>query len=188
MELNFKESKVIILPAKKEDNSGYVIAKCITDDLANHKRGDLVYGIGLATKYFKKHNLYLTSDEKIEDGDWYIDDTNAIRQSITSDKDYWDRRKDYRKIIATTDKSITIKTENDYNGKLIWNEPLPQIHESFIKEYVKECKAGNIITDVLVEYEVANCANIDVYNQCEGHKHTYKVKIENYTVNIKLKK
>ena len=42
----------------------------------------------------------------IKAGDWYIDDTDAIREAVVSDKDYWARRPNYRKIIAATDKSL----------------------------------------------------------------------------------
>jgi hypothetical protein len=52
-----------------------------------------------------KH-IYITNDEEIKEGDWYIDDGNQIRKSITSDKQYWSVRKDYKKIILTTDQDL----------------------------------------------------------------------------------
>lgn len=47
---------------------------------------------------------YGISDEAINLNDWYVDDTNAIRQSIISqsDSDYWLRRTDYKKVILST--------------------------------------------------------------------------------------
>lgn len=47
---------------------------------------------------------YGISDEPINLNDWYVDDTNAIRQSIISqsDSDYWLRRTDYKKVILST--------------------------------------------------------------------------------------
>lgn len=62
------------------------------------------------------YDVYITSDEEIEDdnwfikeGDWYIDDANQVRKSIISDKKYWSVRKDYKKIILTTDQDLIEK-------------------------------------------------------------------------------
>lgn len=70
-------------------------------------------------------HLYFTTDEEIKEGDWYIDDCNLIRQAVTSDKDYWDRRPTYKKIVATTDKSLG----------------LPEPSQAFIQKY---CELGGI--------------------------------------------
>jgi hypothetical protein len=48
-------------------------------------------------------NIYLTNDEKIKMDDWYLDDTNSVRQAITECESYWTHRKDYQKITLTTD-------------------------------------------------------------------------------------
>ena len=50
-----------------------------------------------------KTDNYLTvvdKDLEINIGDLYIDDYKLLRKSITSDKDYWNSRKDYKKVIA----------------------------------------------------------------------------------------
>lgn len=47
-----------------------------------------------------KQPIIISETEKILVEDWYIDDTMAIRQSVTDDKDYWSRRQDYNKILA----------------------------------------------------------------------------------------
>ena len=39
-------------------------------------------------------------DEEIKESDLYLDDIHTIRKSITSVKEYWEARKDYKKIIA----------------------------------------------------------------------------------------
>ena len=44
----------------------------------------------------------IVDDSEIKDGDWYVDDTNSIRQSIISDKSYWLTRKEYKKITHST--------------------------------------------------------------------------------------
>lgn len=85
-------------------------------------------------------NLYfLANDEPIKIDDWYIDDTNTIRQSITDDIDYWSRRKDYWKIVATNNKSLN----------------LPEPNHSFIDEYVRKIYLDEpVIDDVMIEYEI----------------------------------
>lgn len=94
-------------------------------------------------------HLYIISDDEIKEGDWYIDDTNLVRQSITSDKDYWNRRKDYKKIVATTDKLI-------FNNQGL-QQYLPQLPESFIQAYIKAYNEDKPITEVdLLCEEVGN--------------------------------
>ena len=44
--------------------------------------------------------LLVVDDSEIKRGDLYIDDYKLLRKSITSDRDYWNSRKDYKKIIA----------------------------------------------------------------------------------------
>jgi hypothetical protein len=46
-------------------------------------------------------NIYITSNEEIKMDDWYLDDTNSVRQAITECESYWTHRKDYQKIILT---------------------------------------------------------------------------------------
>jgi hypothetical protein len=51
-------------------------------------------------------NIYITSNEEIKMDDWYLDDTNSVRQAITECESYWTHRKKYQKIILTTDPSL----------------------------------------------------------------------------------
>jgi hypothetical protein len=94
-------------------------------------------------------NIYILSDDEIKVGDWNIDDTDAVRQSLVSDPHYWSQRKYYKKIIATTDKSLC-------DGKCAKNECVcvfPQPSEGFIDVYVDFYNRGKPITEVMVEYE-----------------------------------
>lgn len=63
----------------------------------------------MKAKLILLENPVIVTDEEIITGDLYIDDTNAIRNSITSDPIFWAERKSYKKIISNK-KSI------DYNG------------------------------------------------------------------------
>jgi hypothetical protein len=101
---------------------------------------------------YKLHHLYLTSDEEIKEGDWYIDIyTECIelcpsKEDAEATKDFID---DYKKIIATTDPKLT------FNGGLNPSEDIlrksrfiPKIKSHFIESYVK-----NPVDKVLLEYE-----------------------------------
>ena len=55
--------------------------------------------------YQFKH-IYITSDDEIKTDNWYLDDTNSVRQAITECESYWTHRKKYQKIILTTDQDL----------------------------------------------------------------------------------
>ena len=114
-------------------------------------RNSLRYSIYLipSNAFSEFQHLYIISNEEIKEGDWYIDDINTIRQSITSDKDYWAVRQDYKKIIATTNTSLYVPITQDKPF-----DELPQPSDSFIKKYIEEYNKGDVITNVLVEYEI----------------------------------
>lgn len=141
-----KKCKIIMLPTEKESNLYY-----------SKPRDEYFETINLSdeemfcmdwTNDHKPQHLYLISDDEIKEGDWYIDDTDTVRQSITSDKDYWRRRPDYKKIIASTDSELSPIEDYGYaKAKILF----PQIPESFIKGFVK---ANGKIDEVVVEYQV----------------------------------
>lgn len=92
-------------------------------------------------------HLYILSDEEIKEGDWYVDDTNQIRQNFTSDKEYWNKKLNYKKITATTDSSLTF--DDAFNSWI-----LPQLSQSFISLYIELYNKGNAPVDVEVEYDI----------------------------------
>lgn len=153
----YQECEVVMLATEYGKITLYDYANLNTLSLAqgNHK------GI---KHIIVPHHLYITSNEKIKELDWYVDDCNRVRQSIISDKDYWDKRPDYKKIIATTDESLKIDNDITDQTSAIWNKTdiktvivgsksLPKPSDSFISKYIEEYNKGNIITKVLVEYE-----------------------------------
>lgn len=83
--------------------------------------------------YWQAQQLFITDDKLCEKGDWYLDDTNQIRQAITDDPDYWAVRNDYCHIIAAY--------------PLIKNIPLPT--DGFIAEWVK--RQGQCLIEVEME-------------------------------------
>lgn len=86
-------------------------------------------------------HLYITTDEEIKEGDWFIHPDATVPQN-----DFNYVYADCKKIIATTD-TLLVASHEDYDN---FDTALPKIPQSFIEEY---CKAGGI-DEVLVEVEL----------------------------------
>ena len=104
----------------------------------------------------------------------------------------------YREVLATTDASLLIDTYinqgdtvkgdliikrgSDYTTELKGRINLPQPSQQFIQKYIEEYNKGNIITDVLVEYEIKSNAGLGhnewVYLQHIEGKRYVPIKIE----------
>ena len=100
---------------------------------------------------FKHQHLYIISDDEIKKGDYiYCTITNAI-EIAKYNHDYLIR--DWKKVIATTDTSLYIHQKETISlpERVFY---LPQPSQQFIQKFVEEYNKGNIITDVLVEYEL----------------------------------
>ena len=116
----------------------------------NRATGTLVTSIpNVAKKLYPAQHLYITTDEEIKEGDWYLMNMKYPTQSASGEveKGNYDN---CRKIIATTDPRLYTTCTcalKDSHG--IECGPLPQIPQSFIEDY---CKAGGI-DKVMVEYE-----------------------------------
>lgn len=83
---------------------------------------------------------YYVSDNKPKLGDFYVDDTNQIRQGVTDDEEYWDRRSGYKIIIATNNPTIDIPKvvdEVDEINNLIW-----EAYKSQSKHVIDEITVG----------------------------------------------
>lgn len=149
---------------------------------------------------YKTFYLYIISDDKIEEGDWVLTDKNVIGKVIkisnnglgveikvvkNNGLEYYPL--DCKKIIATTDSSLTVKDKISY-GKELGKEvdvSLPQPSQSFIQKYVKEYNKGNIITDELIVYEEYAVGN---YGMSDGEPtidERLKVNPKDNTITIK---
>ena len=107
-------------------------------------------------------HLYILSDEEIKEGDWVYDKLNNKVYQANSIVIHNMKSMEYEifleKIIATTDKSLakTIKLNYIQFGDKVEEtrlEFLPQPSQQFIEKFVEEYNKGNVITDVMVEYE-----------------------------------
>lgn len=73
-------------------------------------------------------------------------------------KHYLKTETGYREILASTDKSLLIESKcwcmkPESGGCYQCNKQLPQIPQSFIEYFISEYNKGNIINEVMVEYE-----------------------------------
>ena len=103
----------------------------------------------------RNQHLYIISDDEIKEGDWcYCSKENRcikneMHTNVPSTR---------KKIIATTDSSLNKKHDCDcgattYEGCSQCLEILPQPSQQFIEKYIESYNKGEIITDVLLEYE-----------------------------------
>jgi len=100
--------------------------------------------------YYKYQHLYIISNEEIKDNDWYLDFRIATHPIVSNSPMHVLKVDYYKKIIATTDTSLSII--NHSNGT--WKN-LPTPSQSFIEKYVEQynkSNKGNKITDVRIEY------------------------------------
>jgi len=143
--MSFKRVKVVMLPTNEKAQLWLSKGNALTlwgKENNNDKLG-------------ANQHLYFLSDEEIKEGDWYI----SAMKSIISQHNGTEKLPDgWKKIIATTDKSLEISNNLDYN-QLLPNRKdfrfyLPHPSQQFIEKYIEEYNKGNVITDVLIEYEL----------------------------------
>ena len=140
-----KKAKVVMLPTNEPSKIG---------NLATYQKRSLSKvikeGVNPKDSTVQFWNLYIISDDEIKKGDYiYCTITNAI-EIAKYNHDYLIR--DWKKVIATTDTSLYIhqKETISLSERVFY---LPQPSQQFIQKYIEEYNKGNIITDVLVEYE-----------------------------------
>ena len=153
----FKKAKVIMLPTNKPSKLG---------NLATYQGKSLAKvikeGVNLKNTTVQFWNLYIISDDEIKLFDWVYNNKENIVEQITSKTQLifvLEENKEnqtFKKIIATTD--ILLKIEiNGNRGNLLpdvsFDINLPQPSQQFIEKYIEEYNKGNVITDILVEYE-----------------------------------
>jgi hypothetical protein len=106
----------------------------------------------------KSQHLYIISDDEIKKGDWYIN-TNLNTVIQCKDLSTIKNKPLRKKIIATTDTSLIYNRKQLYDNGLLdkdeqcFYKELPQPSQQFIEKYIESYNKGEVITDVLVEYE-----------------------------------
>lgn len=143
-----KRCKVVMLPTNKPSKLGNLVT------YQEHSLAKVTKeGVNPKNTTVQFWNLYIISDDEIKEGDWCYDLKNNC--TLQAKSSYEGMR--IKKIIATTDTSLKIDNPNYDIGRLAYIN-LPQPSQQFIEKYVEEYNKGNIITNVLVEYEEwCNC-------------------------------
>ena len=145
-----ENAKVVMLPTNEPSKIG---------NLATYQKRSLakvikegINPIGSTVQFW---NLYIISDDEIKEGDYYIiDDIPELLKNngLKFIDDYC------KKVIATTDTSLyTHQKETVSLPERVFY--LPQPSQQFIEKFIEEYNKGNVITDVLVEYEVDKITN-----------------------------
>lgn len=169
-----KTFKIIMLPTEQKSNFACglqpngVIKECTTLN---------ALGIG------KPQHIYIISDEKIKEGDWYYDILGNTIYKCQSKGEEICIFKNYtkcKKIVATTD--ISLSPNKLYPMVQNNNTILPQLSESLITDYIKSYNEGHPITEV--DLEVIDLNTIGMGYDCNICK--IKIKGDN-TVIITLK-
>ena len=138
----YQEEEIVMLTTK--------YGKITLYDYDNLKTLSLAQGNHKGTKNtIRPQHLYILSNEEIKESDWVFHlDSKTIIKYDSDEK----ANNSYKKIIATTDKSIGYTDIRVSPVKNFCTYPQPS--DSFIKKYVEEYNKGNIITKGLVEYEI----------------------------------
>ena len=96
--------------------------------------------VGENTTYATPQHLYITSDEEIKDNDWYYWQNGDIAGVNQKRGRFMSKAMIKRKIVATTDKELRIKTDKPNLASYIsfsLGSQIAQIPLSFVEEYVK---------------------------------------------------
>lgn len=129
-------------------------------------------------------HIYILSDDEIKEGDWCYSKSLDLVYQV---KGLPLSAMDSKKIIATTDKSTKLELDG-YRGNLLpdvsFDIEMPQSSRSFIEKYVEEYNKGNVITEVMVEYETEEYCLPMPNIHIKQYREILKINSDN-TINIK---
>ena len=140
----FKKAKIVILPTNeaKGDFSKERIYPCLLKHswmFDKEGKGKLIFTDSNIRTPTQLQHLYIISDDEIKENNTHFYNPYSGQLHISGNHtDYIAINKNgCKKIIATTDVSLG----------------LPQPSQQFIQKYIEGYNKGNVITDVLVEYQ-----------------------------------
>lgn len=176
----FKKCKVVMLPTSEKANITYwELPKKLNFNIIPYNN---------TQNLNKNQHLYIISDKKIKDGDWFLTDIRA-KKSDNNGEPIWELKRclktknewifdttndglgynpDWcKKIIATTDTRLKISKFSHFSQDLmkvsVYKDYLfSQPSQQFIKKYIEEYNKSNIITEVLVEFEQYHGINTSI--------------------------
>ena len=173
-----KRCKVVMLPTDKTD--GTLWKTTIGQLIHTHLSGEY-------KEKYQPFNLYITSDDKIEEDDWVIETSNSNALEQFADYSLNQKSMGCKKIIATTNPKLHSTRFKDCpinpEDNMVSVRGVSKLPQSFIEEY---CRKGGI-DEVDVEYEKYHDGNF--INDGKTHAFTAllrpKVNSDN-TINIHL--
>jgi hypothetical protein len=188
----FKRVQVIMLPTERHTYKKLNSIRLFNDKLQQDSYTENFHSNTPMKTSLPIQHLYLISDDEIKEGDWYYNSLyNTIHQCNNKERHrtviYLNNKLEKvrcKKIIATTDKLLQSKQVigRDSIG-IIYNELyLPRPSQQFIEKYIESYNKGEVITDVLVEYENIKFTELDA-NSKEMWNFVSKLKI-NYKDHI----
>ena len=181
-----KLAQVVMLPTNEKAKIGDIVMSKFDDIHILTKNDGNEYA-----KTVTSQHLYILSDEEIKEGDWFVGFADGSIKPFVKQADEstvkinnWQlNKKGYssnKKIIATTDRSLKVFIHTTMAIDMDdCYESLPQPSQSFIEKFVDEYNKGNVITEVMVEYESIGAYANPKYNS------DYQLKINSdNTINI----
>jgi hypothetical protein len=181
-----KPAQVVMLSTNEKAKIGDIVMSKFDDIHILTKNDGKEYA-----KTVTSQHLYILSDEEIEGGDWFVGFADGSIKPFVMQADEstveinnWQlNKKGYssnKKIIATTDRSLKVFIHTTMAIDMDdCYESLPQPSQSFIEKFVDEYNKGNVITEVMVEYESIGAYANPKYNS------DYQLKINSdNTINI----
>ena len=149
--MTYKRTQVIMLPTNniiRETRLGYY-QDVLSLNNTKYDESLILFRTTDGIEVPNPQHLYIISDDEIKEGDWYCSPMGIISRYNGIEK----LPSNWRKIIATTEES----------------SGLPQPSKQFIEKYIEEYNKGNIITDVLVEYNICSPGMCLVNDMTCGH-------------------
>ena len=185
-----KLAQVVMLPTNEKAKIGDIVMSKFMDDIHILTKND---GKEYAKTVTSQH-LYILSDEEIKVGDWFVGFADGSIKPFVMQADEstveinnWQLNiKGYssnKKIIATTDRSLGLVVDQNGCPMQAYSKFLPQPSQSFIDKFVEEYNKGNVITEVMVEYESIGAYANPKYNS----DYQLKINLDN-TINISMPK
>ena len=170
----FKKGKVVMLSTNEKSLNSVFSLRSDKPYLMSEQNSPFKARIyDTKNLYHTYFNLYIISDDEIKENGTHFYNPHSNQLHISGNHtDYKAvNNNSCKKIIATTDTSLEIKNElwSAYQGRYEADK-LPQPSKQFIEKYIEEYNKGNIITDVLVEYNNGCWV-------CKGNKNICKQRI-----------
>lgn len=146
--MNYVKSNIVMLSTEKA-----------TKIILNKSTNNLIFRDKDVIPHNNVHEgqeLYFTTDEEINVGDWFIDLRdisnlyNEDLYKVLSKEDAIFANKIGKKIVSSTDKSLEVVSK----GINPVYEKLPRPSNEFLKAYCESYSSNNPITEVNIEYEV----------------------------------